>query len=38
VILELIMAKLNHSNVATTKRYLVIRDEELQAAVEKLNV
>jgi integrase len=36
--LEVIMAKLNHSNIVTTKRYLGITDDELQAAVEKLNL
>jgi len=36
--LELIMAKLNHSNIAMTKRYLGITDAELQAIAEGLNL
>jgi len=36
--LELIMAKLNHSNIAMTKRYLGITDDELQAIAEGLNL
>jgi site-specific recombinase XerD len=36
--LELIMHKLNHANLATTKRYLGIADDELQAIAEGLNL
>jgi integrase len=36
--LELIMAKLNHSSLAMTKRYLGITDDELQAIAEGLNL
>jgi integrase len=36
--LELIMTKLNHNNLVTTKRYLGITDDELQELVEKLNL
>lgn len=36
--LELIMHKLNHSNIAMTKRYLGITDDELRAIAENLNL
>ncbi|MHB8629954.1 MAG: tyrosine-type recombinase/integrase [Aggregatilineales bacterium] len=36
--LALIMAKLNHSSLAYTKRYLGITDDELQAVVQRLNL
>lgn len=36
--LALIMHKLNHSNPASTKRYLGITDDELEAVVRKLNL
>ncbi|MCD4687510.1 MAG: site-specific integrase [Anaerolineae bacterium] len=36
--LALIMHKLNHSNLAYTKRYLGITDEELEAVVRRLNL
>jgi len=36
--LALIMHKLNHSSISTTKRYLGITDEELQAVVQRLNL
>ena len=36
--LVLIMHKLNHSSIATTKRYLGITDEELQEIVQRLNL
>jgi len=36
--LALIMHKLNHSSIATTKRYLGITDEELQEVVQRLNL
>jgi integrase len=36
--LELIMHKLNHSNIAVTKRYLGITDDELRALAENLNL
>ncbi len=36
--LELIMHKLNHSNIAMTKRYLGITGDELRAVAEGLNL
>jgi len=36
--LALIMHKLNHSSIATTKRYLGITDEELEEVVQRLNL
>jgi site-specific recombinase XerD len=36
--LALIMHKLNHSNITTTKRYLSITDDELQEVVQRLNL
>ena len=36
--LALIMHKLNHSSIATTKRYLGITDEELQEVVQRLKL
>jgi len=36
--LVLIMHKLNHSSIATTKRYIGITDEELQEVVQRLNL
>jgi site-specific recombinase XerD len=36
--LELILHKLNHANLATTKRYLGITDDELQAIAEGVNL
>lgn len=36
--LALIMHKLNHSSISTTKRYLGITDEELQEVVLRLNL
>jgi integrase len=36
--IELIMAKLNHSSISMTKRYLGITDDELQAIAEGLNL
>lgn len=36
--LALIMAKLNHSSLAYTKRYLGFTDDELQAVVQRLNL
>jgi len=36
--LALIMYKLNHSNLAYTKRYLGITDDELQAVIQRLNL
>lgn len=36
--LALIMHKLNHSNLAYTKRYLGITDDELEAVVRRLNL
>ncbi len=36
--LELIMHKLNHANVAITKRYLGITDDELRSIAENLNL
>ena len=36
--LALIMHKLNHNNLAYTKRYLGITDDELEAVVRKLNL
>jgi integrase len=36
--LALIMHKLNHSSIATTKRYLGITDDELQEVVQRLNL
>ena len=36
--LELIMHKLNHSNVSMTKRYLGITDDELRSIAEGLNL
>lgn len=36
--LSLIMHKLNHNNLAYTKRYLGITDDELEAVVRKLNL
>ena len=36
--LELIMHKFNHNNLAYTKRYLGITDDELEAVIRKLNL
>ncbi len=36
--IALIMTKLNHSNLAYTKRYLGITDDELQAVIKRLNL
>jgi site-specific recombinase XerD len=36
--LALIMHKLNHSSISTTKRYLGITDDELQEVVQRLNL
>ena len=36
--IELIMHKFNHNNLAYTKRYLGITDDELEAVVRKLNL
>jgi len=36
--LALIMYKLNHSSIATTKRYLGITDDELREVVQRLNL
>jgi site-specific recombinase XerD len=36
--LALIMHKLNHSDLAYTKRYLGITDEELEKVVKRLNL
>jgi integrase len=36
--MEIIMAKLNHTSFAFTKRYLGITDDELKAAAEGLNL
>jgi len=36
--LALIMHKLNQSSIATTKRYLGITDDELEAVIQKLNL
>jgi integrase len=36
--MELIMHKLNHSNIAMTKRYLGITDDEMKAIAEGLNL
>jgi len=36
--LALIMHKLNHSSISTTKRYLGITDEELREVVQRLNL
>lgn len=36
--LALVMHKLNHSSIATTKRYPNITDEELQEVVQQLNL
>jgi hypothetical protein len=34
----LIMYKLSHASIASTKRYLGITDDALQAVVERLNL
>lgn len=36
--LALIMHKLNHASITTTKRYLGITDDELEAVVQRLNL
>lgn len=36
--LALIMHKLNHSSISTTKRYLGITDDELEAVIQRLNL
>jgi site-specific recombinase XerD len=36
--MTLIIHKLNHENIAYTKRYLGITDDELQAVVQKVNL
>ena len=36
--LALLMHKLNHSDLAYTKRYLGITDEELEEVVRRLNL
>ena len=36
--LALIMHKLNHASISTTKRYLGITDDELEAVVQRLNL
>jgi site-specific recombinase XerD len=36
--LELIMHRFNHNNLAYTKRYLGITDDELEAVVRRLNL
>jgi RNA-binding protein YlmH len=36
--MELIMHQLNHSNIAVTRRYLGITDEELGDVLRRLNL